>query len=69
MWIVDGLSVSGIRGYDSTVVEIPRQPLSGRRPVNSAPRREDDMKITVKKVERIEATRPHVTADPPAGAA
>jgi hypothetical protein len=31
--------------------------------------RESHVKITVKKVERIEATRPHLDPDPPQGAA
>jgi hypothetical protein len=42
----------------------------GRPPIRTnGSVKEDTVKIKVKKVERIEATRPHLDPDPPQGAA
>ncbi|GAB1693642.1 hypothetical protein KRM28CT15_54450 [Krasilnikovia sp. M28-CT-15] len=42
---------------------------SGKSPAGSGKHEGNRVKIKVKKVERIEATRPHVDPDPPQGAA
>jgi hypothetical protein len=51
-------------GRDDTVVTP-----DGRPPAGFPPERKKRVKIKVKKVERIEATRPHLDPDPPQGAA